>query len=163
MGKIVMQSTNNQFLAPSTLFTKDETMLTLSTIEGYVTTPKKWGHGYDSKLHLKVRLHFWRAKECGELLIYHYSQVHFDEVVLSVRVSSVSQIDVSKLFVFDIYGEQSTSLFKVGLRENIFLVSGSQSLQTCTDFASFQRPPGNTLLSILFVFLYFFIFPHLWM
>ena len=42
----------------------------LKKISGY--------HMYDIKLHLMVKLQFWRSKKCGIFLHCHYSQVHFD-------------------------------------------------------------------------------------
>ena len=35
-----------------------------------------WHH--NSKLHLMVRLQFWRSRECGVPFYCHYSQVHSD-------------------------------------------------------------------------------------
>ena len=32
--------------------------------------------GYDTKLHLIVRLQFWRSGKCGEPFHCHYSQFH---------------------------------------------------------------------------------------
>ena len=41
-------------------------------------TPQKRCPGYDSKLHLMVRLYFWSSGECGVPFHCHYSQVYSD-------------------------------------------------------------------------------------
>ena len=41
-------------------------------------TPSKQCSWHDTKLHLMVKLQFWRSGECGIPLHYHYSQVHSD-------------------------------------------------------------------------------------
>ena len=42
------------------------------------TSLKKGCPGYDTKLHLMVRLQFWRSKECGVFCHCHYFTVHSD-------------------------------------------------------------------------------------
>ena len=34
--------------------------------------------GYDTKLHLILKLQFWRSRECGVALHCYYSKVHSD-------------------------------------------------------------------------------------
>ena len=49
------------------------------SVERRIRSPKKWGcPGYVTRLHLMVRLEFWRSGECGVLFHCHYSHVHFD-------------------------------------------------------------------------------------
>ena len=54
--------------------------------------------GYDTELHLMVRLQSWSFGECGVLLHCHYSQVHSLEMVVLVRVRSMGQIEMFNHF-----------------------------------------------------------------
>ena len=42
------------------------------------TPSKRVCLGYNTKLHLMVRLHFQRSEKWGELFHCHYSQIHYD-------------------------------------------------------------------------------------
>ena len=44
--------------------------------------------------HLIASLQSWSNGECGVRLNYHCSQVHFDRVVVPVRVSFMGQIEL---------------------------------------------------------------------
>ena len=57
---------------------------------------RNWGCPcYDTKLHLMVRLKFWRYGDYKIPLHYHYFQVHSEPwVVVPVRIPSMCQIDM---------------------------------------------------------------------
>ena len=62
---------------------------------------KKCYPGYGAKLHLMVRLKFWRSREGGVAFMAITPRSTLTQrFVVSVKVSSLSQIDVSKLFMF---------------------------------------------------------------
>ena len=46
---------------------------------------KKECTGYDTKLHLMIRFHFCKSRECRVPLYYYYSKFHFDPVVVSLE------------------------------------------------------------------------------
>ena len=64
--------------------------------KGVIHPPKKGYPDYDAKLHLIVKLQFWRSVEGGISLHYYYSQVDSDSEVVPVWVPFMSQIDMIK-------------------------------------------------------------------
>ena len=66
--------------------------------------PKKWGcPGYDTKLHLVVRLQFWKSVEYRIPLQQHYSLVHSEiSVLVPVRIISQCQINLFENYLYSI-------------------------------------------------------------
>ena len=79
----------------STLFT-GLTICWLYPLQRSKPCPQEYP-AYDTKLHLMVKLYFWRSEECKAHLHCHDSQVHSDPKWKDLLWPSMGQIDLFKL------------------------------------------------------------------
>ena len=92
--------------------------------KGKKPLPQKWGWSrYDTKLYLRARLQFWKSGERGVIFRCYYKSSLWPREGVPVRVPSMGQIDVKRLFVYD------RTIFKPEAQGEITIVEGDPVLR----------------------------------